>query len=927
VVCYTGMETKVMLNTAKRKKKTSFIDTRVNLILGFLILLHQVLCIIFTVLTSVTQSTETMDSFYVEPDTRKTSNQVTFKYVVYGYFTNFILLNLLIPMSLFVSLQFIKEIQAYFMKKDLNMYYEEGDIPMDVGAADLNADLSQIDIVFSDKTGTLTNNTMVFKRLGVGSKIVHNEEVNEAQIGKKLMSGDTFIADDRKDDERHRQLAMQYMLNLAINNEIIIENGVYSGESPDEICLVQTALVNGFKLESQTDTETVVEIDGRVHKFAKVYTIKFTPDRKRMSVIVRYPMSLFEQFPWFTPGGFDINNPSYTENDLPCVCYTKGADSFMLPLLSKTVDSGIDMDYLLGETQKYLDEFATEGLRTLLLSHRVIIAEDAFKWRARYIKASAVTSDSNVRGLRMDRVASEIEEEMDLCGATAIEDRLQENVPETIDFLLQAGIQFWVLTGDKRQTAKNVAQLARIIKTVGPKEERTFVEDIELESHPDPIVERNQATKLLNEALVNINQIRKQNAQPDICLVMNGGVVSLIEKDSEIAKLFADICVHCKTVIVCRAIPAHKQGVVRQVYKMFKKNGLAIGDGANDVSMIQQAKVGVGISGKEGSQAVNAADYALPRFHHLRRLLAVHGRYSLTRSALFVQYSFYKNLVLTFLQFFYGFYCQFSGQTIVDSWILTLYNLIFTLLPPFVMGIFEKDIDEVTLEKWPILYKNLKLDKFGFGQSLTFPSFLVWSFQALYHAVVVFFVTVYACSPEALEGYQSDGLWVVSTILSINVFLVVNAKAVLEMNYFTVLNHFCVWFSIIIFFAFICAYSAVKSFMGYSTMYFVPFEVLSHYRFYIVSFLVIVLCLIPDVCLKAAKKSFFASEWEKRKKERLKEKARLRKLRRLEKRQRKKSLRNGVSDKGIELFSEYTDHLGPVTETEYDLDDQELKDM
>lgn len=869
-----------------------------------------------------------MDQFYIEPDLHNTTNQVNFKYVVFSYFTNFILLNLLIPMSLFVSLQFIKEIQAYFMKQDLSMYYEEGDIPMDVGAADLNADLSQIDIVFSDKTGTLTNNTMVFKQLGIGSKIVHNEEINEALLGRKLLAGDSFVPEDAKEDERHRQLVMHYMLNLAINNEIIIEGGVYSGESPDEICLVNTALLNGFKLESQSDTETIVTIDGVTHCFRKVYTIKFTPDRKRMSVIVRIPLSLLQQFPWFAPGGVRVDHPQFTEDDLPCVCYTKGADSFMIPLLCPVTPDNEPIDALLQKTQKYLDDFATEGLRTLLLTHRVIFADDAIKWRARYIKASAVTSDSSVRVLRMDRVASEIEEQMELCGATAIEDRLQENVADTIDFLLEAGIQFWVLTGDKRQTAKNVAQLARIIKTVGAKEEITFVEDIELDSYSDPTVERQKAIELLNTSLNNITKIKAENLNPDICLVMNGGVVSLIERYSEIAKLFASVCVHCKTVIVCRAIPAHKQGVVRQVYKMFKKNGLAIGDGANDVSMIQQAKVGVGISGKEGSQAVNAADYALPRFFHLKRLLAVHGRYSLTRSALFVQYSFYKNLVLTFLQFFFGFYCQYSGQTIIESWVLTLYNMVFTLLPPFVMGIFEKDIDEHTLERWPTLYKNLKLDKFGFGLSLTLPSFAVWSFQALYHAAVVFFVTIYTTTPESLEGYQSDGLWVVSTILSVNVFLVVCGKALLEMNYFTVLNHVSVWLSIILFFAFMCAYAGIKTFFGSSAMYWVSFEVFSHYRFYLITLLILVLALIPDVCLKAAKKSFFASEWEKRKKDRLKEKARLRRLRRLEKRQMKK--RGKLNDKGVELYSEYTDYIGPATTTEvedFDTDEQELKDM
>jgi phospholipid-transporting ATPase len=889
IAVYTGEETKIMLNTSNRSWKMSFIDIRVNIILIGLIILHQIMCIIFVALSSVNQNSIARQSFYIVPSFDHSSDQiVNGRFVVFSYFTFFILLNLLVPMSLFVSLQLIKAIQAFFMQKDLQMYYEPEDTPMEATAIDLNADLAKIDIIFSDKTGTLTNNSMVFKKMGIGNGIIHDEIEYPGFIGKKLFekfevpnTGSVsvhgmgqpiplqaslyYTPEDHTKIEGlvQRTLMMHYLLNMVICNDVIVDDGNFGGESPDEICLVTAAAQNGFKLIRQSDKKVEVEIDGKKHSFKKIYTIKFTADRKRMSVIVQYPRSFLQQFPWFRPANYNVFDPENKNIGPPVVCYTKGADSFMFLLLRKgrTQEEVRHIEELKRNSQRYLEKFSVEGLRTLLLAYRIVDVKDAETWRKRYIKASAPNSNTKVREKMMQKIESEMETDLELAGVTAIEDKLQEYVPETIEFILRAGIQFWVLTGDKRETARNVAQLAGIIKVDPLKLNLTTkVLDLEVLSKPAPTQESVQ--KALEATLTRAKEYREQGCE-DICLIINGNLVGALEDFPACLNNFIQICDLCKTIIVCRAIPAHKASVVKLIEKKKGKRGLAIGDGANDVSMIQAATVGIGISGKEGSQARNAADYSIPRFHHLKRLLAVHGHYSLTRSALFVQYSFYKNIMLTFCEFFYEFYCLYSGQTIIDSWVLTIYNTIFTVAPPFVLGLFEKDMDEKDLEQNPHLYKNLRDARIGFEQTLSFPTFALWFFQSLYHAVIIFFIVIYATEPTSTESMLTDGLWSVSTIISINVFIMANVKVFIEMRYFTILSHLSIWISVILFFSFLFGYSGAPMLGGNGNMFFVVYWVLSHGKFYLITFLCITACIIPDLSIKAFKRAFFPAEWER----------------------------------------------------------------
>lgn len=157
-------------------------------------------------------------------------------------------------------------------------------------------------------------------------------------------------------------------------------------------------------------------------------------------------------------------------------------------------------------------------------------------------------------------------------------------------------------------------------------------------------------------------------------------------------------------MVCCRVSPLQKALVVKLVKRHLKAILLAIGDGANDVSMIQAAHVGVGISGLEGMQAARSADVAISQFKYLKKLLLVHGAWSYQRLSKLILYSFYKNITLYMTQFWYTFQNGFSGQVIYESWTITYYNVLFTVLPPIVIGVFDQFVSARMLDRYPQMY-------------------------------------------------------------------------------------------------------------------------------------------------------------------------------------------------------------------------------
>lgn len=411
-----------------------------------------------------------------------------------------------------------------------------------------------------------------------------------------------------------------------------------------------------------------------------------------------------------------------------------------------------------------------------------------------------------------------------LMGGTAIEDRLQVGVPETIAELAKSGIKLWVLTGDKTETAINIGYACNLLTT-----------DMEL-----LILKANNRTdthSLLDETLSKIGQEGEQR----YALVVDGLTLKYsLEPDAK-DKILA-IGMHCASVICCRVSPKQKAEVVRLVKKGLKVMTLAIGDGANDVSMIQEANVGIGISGVEGRQAVMASDYAIAQFRFLRKLLLVHGRWSYLRTAEMIMGFFFKNVVWTFVLFWYQIFCHFNGSMMFEYALVTLYNLIFTSLPIIFLGIWDQDLNAKISLNYPQLYRmGLRNDKFK-----------VWRFwltivDSIYQSSVCFFFPYMLLVGGAIDptGHDANGLYEIGTIVSSIAVCVANLFVVFSLYSYTWIQLLIISLSILVYYAFVGIYAQFNTFIfaGHVRLF-------GTGSYWLILILTIVACFIPRMTAK-----------------------------------------------------------------------------
>jgi phospholipid-transporting ATPase len=274
------------------------------------------------------------------------------------------------------------------------------------------------------------------------------------------------------------------------------------------------------------------------------------------------------------------------------------------------------------------------------------------RWNAEYY--AATTDISDARQDRIDAAAELLERDLSLLGATAIEDKLQDGVPETIAQLLEANIHLWVLTGDKQETAINIGYSCRLLR----------------EGMPIIVLNTKSLDQTRAEITEHANLLRRDHrlgVENDVAIVVDGKSLTFA-LDHSLRKDFLELCCSCSVAICCRVSPIQKAEVVEMVQVATKSISLAIGDGANDVAMIQKADVGVGISGNEGLQAANSSDFAIAQFRFLARLLFVHGAWNYTRVAKVILYCFYKNICLYIIELWFAFYNFWSGQVLFERW-------------------------------------------------------------------------------------------------------------------------------------------------------------------------------------------------------------------------------------------------------------------
>ncbi|KAK4705641.1 phospholipid-transporting ATPase, partial [Phenoliferia sp. Uapishka_3] len=729
LVVFTGHDTKLMRNATAAPIKRTAMERMVNkqVVFLFMILLGlSIGCSIGSLFRNHING-EQMWYLLLGDD----SSAATF---VLDILTFIILYQNLVPISLIVTMEVVRFQQAILINSDLDMYYAPTDTPALCRTSSLVEELGQIEYIFSDKTGTLTCNQMDFQQCTIGG-IPYIETVEESKRGEVFSFAE--MRSNLTEGHETSNIIHEFLTLLATCHTVIPETKdgkiTYQASSPDEAALVEGADMLGYRFTTRKPQSIFVEVLGEKKEYQILNILEFNSTRKRMSSVVRGP-------------------------DGKIKLYCKGADTVILERLSQEPQSFTEL------TLNQLEEYATEGLRTLCVAMREISEEEYRRWSSIYDKAAATI---NGRSEAIDKAAEMIERDLFLLGATAIEDKLQEGVPDTIHTLQQAGIKIWVLTGDRQETAINIGLSCRLIS-----ESMSLVIVNEDNMH--------DTRDFLTKRLEAVKNARNAGDFEELALVIDGKSLSFaLEKD--LSGIFLELAVMCKAVVCCRVSPLQKALVVKLVKKNLKANLLAIGDGANDVSMIQAAHVGVGISGVEGLQAARSADVAISQFRFLKKLLLVHGTWSYQRLSRLILYSFYKNIVLYMTGFWFSIQSSFSGQVLEESWTLTFYNVIFTVLPPFVLGVFDQFVGARMLDRYPELYTLGQKNKF-----FSVRIFWQWIGNALAHSLVIYVATAWVMKDELIlpQGWIA-GQWVWGTTLYLGCLLTVLAKAALISDIWT----------------------------------------------------------------------------------------------------------------------------------------------
>ncbi|CAI5443996.1 unnamed protein product [Caenorhabditis angaria] len=1000
IVLYAGNDTKAMLNNNGPRYKRSSLEKLTNRDILWSVAILLIMCIIGAIFCGVwlrNYSNSPYDtpflvyvsrnSTYYNNHDRQYQFDPSFE-SFYGFWSYIIVLQVMIPISLYVSIEFIKIGQVWFMSQDRNMYYDKVDKRLQCRALNITEELGQIQYVMSDKTGTLTENQMVFRRCSVkgkdyGENINRHSSVAMELVASNLKS-DEFASKSKlqlaalaqaaantgrlrpsRDTNLETQLAeseksiddpiFAFFLVMSICNTVVVnakphedlmdeegaitnsrfgieqdqeptestesteplenvleeedlinldsaensadtrsspknseefeeieladispesKNGnnyngeketrkglasiltqrhssilsnpfsklkglkspfrrsvdkrasqsdvsqppplhsFYDSESPDELALVEAAREYGIRLLKRRFDDVVVYLrhSQKSLKFKVLHTLPFDADRKRMSVIIRE-----------------------NSGKKRVILLTKGADAAILPCLSADFLTSPEGEECVLKSQEHLTEYAKQGLRTLCLSMRIWTEDEYQEWREKHEEAELETTK-----MREDAILESVlraESDLELLGVTAIEDRLQDGVPECINSLREAGIRVWVLTGDKIETAVNIAYSSKL-----------FSPNMDLlnigANGIAPIGD------LLNEHLERIGRIREiedEAVENHFGLVLNGATMGYCIDPHNLER-FVQLLKSCRSVLCCRATPLQKAQLVHLAKNQLHGKVLAIGDGANDVSMIQGADVGVGLSGQEGMQAVMSSDFAMARFRFLTNLLLIHGHWNYYRLSQTILYFFYKNAMLVFVVFWYQIFNGFSAQVPIDPVYLMIYNLVFTSVPPLLFGCLDQDSSGDILLKNPELYREI-------GQ-YSWWSFWVNMVDAVWQSLAVFWVT-YATYHNSTSDMWTFGHLLVCQLMFVNTF-----HLGLLIQYWTLPMFFSMFLSILAFLAICLLYNGfVTPNWTWTGAKDVPSMIaltsFSQFDFWLALIVTIVICLAPRMIVLVVKNTIW----------------------------------------------------------------------
>ncbi|CAA0828517.1 Putative phospholipid-transporting ATPase 8 [Striga hermonthica] len=870
VVVFTGHDTKVMQNATDPPSKRSKIEKRMDRIIYVLFSMLMLVSFIGSFFFGINTKNDikgdgSLKRWYLRPDETTVffDPERSALAAFFHFLTGLMLYGYLIPISLYVSIELVKVLQSIFINQDRDMYFDEGDKPARARTSNLNEELGQVDTILSDKTGTLTCNSMDFVKCTIGGvaygrgmtevekalakrkNYAHENDIerisdndNDRLTPKKMVKSFNFsderIMDGRWVYEPRAETIQKFFRVLALCQTAIPdfdqETGevTYEAESPDEAAFVIAARELGFEFFERTQNSiSLHELDHKSGRkversYTLLHTLEFSAARKRMSVIVKN-----------------------AENQLLLLC--KGADSVMFERLSDDVQDFVAV------TKDHIKKYAEAGLRTLVVAYRELSESEFRSWEEEFLLAqTSLTAD---RDALVEECADKIERNLVLLGATAVEDKLQKGVPECISKLEHAGIKIWVITGDKMETAINIGYACSLLRD-GMRQIVITLDSSEineLEKHGDKeVIAKASSTSITNQIREGKLQLSSSGGNSAaFCLIIDGKSLAFaLNKNLEDS--FLDLAMNCASVICCRSTPKQKALVTRLVKKVKGRTTLAIGDGANDVGMLQEADIGVGISGVEGMQASMSSDFAIAQFRFLERLLLVHGHWCYRRISMMICYFFYKNIAFGFTLFWFEAHASFSGQPAYNDWYMSTYNVFFTSLPVIALGVFDQDVSARLCLKYPALYRE-GVDNILFSWTRV----LGWISNGILTSMVIFFFTT---KSGLLQAFRPDGHLLDYEVLGVLMYTcvvwAVNCQLALSINYFTWIQHLVIWGSTATWHVFLLVYGSITPAIS-TTAYRVFVEACATSPFYwLVTLLVVVSALMPYYLYRALQTEF-----------------------------------------------------------------------
>lgn len=828
LVVFAGKETKLMMNLNREAFKMGHMERTITRFVVLLILIQLVLSFVLAVLHAVwtSRNLSGTDAWYLED---------TFSWgaVVQRFFTFFLTLSILVPIALYVTMEIVRALQSVFVILDDYMYCEETGTRARCRNSTLNDELGQITHVFSDKTGTMTRNVMEFRLAFIKDAVVERRRKGDAH-----------------DLEFFRLLAVCHTVVPARNEEL--DRVEYHAPNPDERALVHAAAENDVVLTSRSTRALSVMEDGQPVEYRVLYVLEFTSERKRMSVIVERPDGgvrlyikgadsvLFERLR--QPNGAGGGSEGGGAAEIAAEHEQRQQQQKSAAATPNANDSDDERAREIAEARQAVHKFALDGLRTLVLGYRDLDRDEFDEWTRRYNEAFASLDD---RAEKMAALAAELETDVELLGVTAVEDQLQREVPDTLRSFYFAGIKVWMLTGDKQETAINIGLSSGLLSN--------DMDIMVMRSGDEHDVSAQLDCTEARWRSLEIDGVRAF----DKALVVGGDVLDVALHGGLRAKLVA-VSELARCVIACRMTPKQKAELVRSMKESNKQaTTLAVGDGANDVGMIQVAHLGIGIAGREGMEASLSSDFSIGEFRFLKRLVLVHGRWFYKRNSKLIVYMIYKNVALGAFSVWYATVSAFSGAQFFDPWVHSMYNLFLTSIPIIVLATLDQELSSAYALFYPEIYRSGQRNSSG-----KLRVFAYWFFNAMWQSVVMFYIPYYA----RVDGPVGDGQMMGKDIFQLVSFtilvLVVHAQLAIYQARWT-------WFSALLYLfsatmwlwmgpAFCSATFTVDLGMA-PTLYWTAMRMFSEPLLWLIIVVCLVICIVPPLVVHHWNRMYFPS--------------------------------------------------------------------